>query len=307
MIKFVTVFMVKLMFKRPLLQTLCLTSPGLISPRLVILYALASLPLLLSSLPLTASEMTARQVMERADTVADGQTRVADYTMVLIDRRDRQRSRELTIYAKDFDADTRTNTSTLSVFESPADIAGTAYLNHDWQDPDRDDDSWLYLPAMQRVRRIASSDTSDSFMGSDFTYADINGIEINWFDYRFISESEEVDGYDCWVIEATPREQMKAKAEDATGYSRLQVWIRKDNFIQARAQAWELRGNRIKYFTASDIRQVQGIWTTHRQQAITTRNGRQEHASVLQLNNIEYNTPVADDYFSPDSLQRGVN
>ncbi|GAB5499423.1 MAG: outer membrane lipoprotein-sorting protein [Pseudohongiellaceae bacterium] len=285
--------MVKLMLKRT----------SVFSLRPVILNALAALSLLLSSMALTASEMTAREVMERADSVADGQTRVADYTMVLIDRRDRQRSRELTIYAKDFDADTHT----LSVFDSPADIAGTAYLNHDWQDPDRDDDSWLYLPAMQRVRRIASSDTSDSFMGSDFTYADINGIEIDWFDYRFVSESEEVDGYDCWVIEATPREQMQAKAEDATGYSRLQVWIRKDNFIQARAQAWELRGNRIKYFTASDIRQVQGIWTTHRQQAITTRNGRQEHASVLQLNSIEYNTPVADDYFSPDSLQRGVN
>lgn len=252
---------------------------------------------------LAAEDLSARQVMERVDALADGDTRKADYTMVLIDRRDRQRSRELTIYAKDFDADTRT----LSMFESPADIAGTAYLNHDWLDPERDDDSWLYLPAMQRVRRIASSDTSDSFMGSDFTYADINGIEIDWFDYRFVNESEEVDGHDSWVIEATPRAEMKDKAEDATGYSRLQLWIRKDNFVQVQAQAWELRGNRIKYFSASDIRQVDGIWTTHRQQAITTRNGRQEHASVLQLNNIEYNTPLADDYFAPESLQRGVN
>jgi len=258
---------------------------------------------LLPAATLAASDLTARQVMERVDAVVDGDTRVADFTMVLIDRRDRQRSRELTIYAKDFDADTRT----LSVFDSPADISGTAYLNHDWQDPDRDDDSWLYLPAMQRVRRIASSDTSDSFMGSDFTYADINGIEIDWFDYRFVNESEDVDGQDCWVIEATPKATMKDKAEDATGYSRLQVWIRKDNFIQAQAQAWELRGNRIKYFSASDIREVEGIWTTHRQQAITTRNGRQEHASVLQLNSIEYNTPVADDYFAPESLQRGVS
>lgn len=257
-------------------------------------------------LPVTAmaaSELSARDVMERADSLDDGETRVADYTMVLIDNRDRQRSRELTIFAKDFGNDSRI----LSMFDAPADIAGTAYLNHDWQDPDRDDDSWLYLPAMQRTRRIASSDTSDSFMGSDFTYADINGIEIDWFDYRFVNESEAVDGQDCWVIEATPRPAVKDKAEDATGYSRLQVWIRKDNFVQVRAQAWELRGNRIKYFTASDIREVQGIWTTYRQQAITTRNGRQEHASVLQLNSIEYNGPVADDYFTPESLQRGVN
>ena len=207
------------------------------------------------------------------------------------------------IYSKDYGEDSRT----LSSFESPADIAGTAYLNHDWADPERDDDSWLYLPAMQRVRRIASSDTSDSFLGSDFTYADINGLELDWYDYSFVNESETVDGFDCWVIEAVPKPELKDKAEEATGYSKLQVWIRKDNFVQVQAQAWELRGNRIKYFSASDIRQVQGIWTTHRQQAITTRNGRQEHASVLQLTAIRYDDSLSDEYFETEYLQRGAD
>jgi len=251
----------------------------------------------------TAQEMSAYEVMQQVDARDDGETRVAQYTMVLIDRRERQRSRDLIIYSKDFGADSRT----LSSFESPADIAGTAYLNHDWADPERDDDSWLYLPAMQRVRRIASSDTSDSFLGSDFTYADINGLELDWFDYRFVSQSEEVDGFDCWVIEAVPKAELKEKAEEATGYSKLQVWIRKDNFVQVQAQAWELRGNRVKYFTASDVREVQGIWTIHRQQAITTRNGRQEHASVLQLTSIRYDDSLSDDYFQTEYLQRGVN
>ncbi len=251
----------------------------------------------------TAQELSAYEVMARVDARDDGETRIAQYTMVLIDRRDRQRSRDLVIYSKDYGEDSRT----LSSFESPADIAGTAYLNHDWADPDRDDDSWLYLPAMQRVRRIASSDTSDSFLGSDFTYADINGLELEWYDYRFINESQDVDGFECWVIEATPKAELKEKAEEATGYSRLQVWIRKDNFVQIQAQAWELRGNRVKYFSASDVREVQGIWTAHRQQAITTRNGRQEHASVLQLTSIRYDDSINDEYFAAESLQRGVN
>lgn len=250
-----------------------------------------------------AAELSAYEVMARADNLDDGSTRVAKYTMVLIDRRDRQRSRDLMIYSKDYGEDSRT----LSSFESPADIAGTAYLNYDWANPERDDDSWLYLPAMQRVRRIASSDTSDSFLGSDFTYADINGLELDWYDYRFVNESETVDGFDCWVIEATPKPELKYKAEEATGYSKLQVWIRKDNFVQVQAQAWELRGNRIKYFSASDIRQVQGIWTTHRQQAITTRNGRQEHASILQLTAIRYDDSLSDEYFETEYLQRGAD
>jgi len=255
------------------------------------------------SIPAMAQDLSAYEVMQRVDARDDGETRVAQYTMVLIDRRERQRSRDLVIYSKDFGEDSRT----LSSFESPADIAGTAYLNHDWADPDRDDDSWLYLPAMQRVRRIASSDTSDSFLGSDFTYADINGLELDWYDYRFVNESEDVDGYDCWVIEAVPRAELKDKAEEATGYSKLQAWIRKDNFVQVQAQAWELRGNRVKYFTASDVREVQGIWTIHRQQAITTRNGRQEHASVLQLTAIRYDDSLSDEYFETEFLQRGVN
>lgn len=250
-----------------------------------------------------AAELSAFDVMQRVDAREDGDTMVAEYTMVLIDRRDRERSRELALYSKDFGADTRT----LTRFQSPADIAGTSYLNYDWSDPDRDDDSWLYLPALQRVKRLANSDTSDSFLGSDFTFADINGFELEWYDYRYINEAETIDGQEVWVIEATPKPEVREKAEDATGYSRLQAWIRKDNFIQVRAQAWELRGNRVKYFSSGDIRQIDGIWTVGRQQAVTTRNGRQEHASVLQLESIRYNTPLGDDLFTTEALQRGID
>ena len=255
------------------------------------------------SASLSAAELTALEVMQAVEDRDDGESFVADYTMVLIDRRERQRTRNLRIYSKDYGADTRS----LSRFESPADIRGTSYLNNDWDDPARDDDSWLYLPALQRVKRIASSDTSDSFLGSDFTYADINGLELDWYDYRFVNESEIVDGYDTWVIEATPKAAMKEQAEEATGYSRLQTWIRKDNFVQVRAQAWELRGNRIKFFNSADIEQVDGIWTTRRLQAVTTRNGRQEHVSVLQLNDIDYNADVSDDLFTTESMQRGLD
>ena len=250
-----------------------------------------------------AAELTALDVMQQVDQRDDGDSYSADYTMVLIDRRDRQRVRNMKIYSKDYGQDSKQ----LSLFETPADIRGTAYLSFDWDDPQRDDDSWLYLPSIQRVKRIASSDTSDSFMGSDFTYADINGIEIDWYDFSFVNESEIVDGQDCWVIEATAKPQFKERAEQATGYSRLQTWIRKDNYVQVRAQAWELRGNRIKYFTSDQIEQVQGIWTIGRLQAITTRNGRQEHASILQLNTVSFNLDIDDDLFATESMQRGLN
>lgn len=252
---------------------------------------------------INAAELTAREVMQLYDERYDGDSSVADVTMVLIDRRNRQRVRDLRIYSKDQGADTKT----LSLFETPADIRGTAYLNFDWDNTERDDDSWLYLPSLQRVKRIASSDTSDSFLGSDFTYADINGFEIDMYDFKFISESEIVDGQECWLIEAIAKPEFKERAEESTGYSKMQSWISKENYLQLRGQAWELRGNRIKYFTASEIEQIDEIWTIKRLQVVTTRNERQEHASVLQINSIDYNVEVDDNLLTTESMQRGLN
>jgi len=251
----------------------------------------------------TAQDLTAYDVMMQVENRDSGESSVGDYTMVLIDRRDRQRVRNLRIYSKDFGEDNKA----LSLFETPADIRGTAYLNFDWDDQDRDDDSWLYLPALQRVKRIASSDTSDSFLGSDFTYADINGYELDWYDYTFINESETVDDLEVWVVEAIPKPEFKDKAEDATGYSKMQSWIRKDNFVQVRGQVWELKGNKIKYFNSTEIELIDDIWTTKRLQVVTTRNGRQEHASVLQINSIDYNVAVDDLSFTTEYMQRGLD
>ncbi|MEX0618096.1 MAG: outer membrane lipoprotein-sorting protein [Pseudohongiellaceae bacterium] len=267
------------------------------------LYILLVVPLVSLAQQEDRENLSAAEVMYRVDNRYEGDTSESRYTLVLIDRREQQRIRELRTFSRAYGDDTRS----LSVFESPADIRGTAYLNYDWDDAERDDDSWLYLPALQRVKRIASSATSDSFMGSDFTYADINGIESGWYDFSFVNESEVVDGYECWVIEAVPKPEFREKAEDATGYSRLQAWIIKDSFVQLRGQAWELRGNRIKYFTSSEIELIDEVWTVKRLQAISTRNGRQEHASVLQLNDVSYNLELGDEIFTTENMQRGLD
>jgi hypothetical protein len=250
-----------------------------------------------------SAEYSAEEVMRRVDEREAGDSSVSDITLVLIDRRERQRIRNLKLYSKNYGEDTKT----LSLFESPADIRGTAYLNFDWNDSLRDDDSWLYLPALQRVKRLASSDTSDSFLGSDFTYADINGFEIDWYDYSFVNESEMIGGEDCWVIEMIAKSEFKDRAEEATGYSKMQSWVSKEKFIQLRGQFWELRGNRIKFFTASEVELVEDIWTVKRLQAITTRNDRQEHASILQIKSIDYNVDVADELLTTQAMQRGFD
>jgi hypothetical protein len=77
--------------------------------------------------------------------------------------------------------------------------------------------------------------------------------------------------------------------------------------VQVRGQVWELKGNRIKYFNSTEIELIDDIWTAKRLQVITTRNGRQEHASVLQINSIDYNVEVDDSSFTTEYMQRGLD
>ena len=250
----------------------------------------------------TAEELTAYQIMKKVDERYDGDTSTANSSMILIDARDRQRVRDLKIYTKDYGD----NSKGISFFESPADIKGTAYLNYDWDEEGKEDDSWLYLPALQKVKRIAAGDKSDPFLGSDFSYADINGLELDWYHYSIINASDPVDGADCWVIEVVPKAEFKDKAEETTGYEKSQTWIRKDNFISVRGKIWVKRGNKVKYYSASDIRQIDGIWTAMKLQMITTKNDKREHASIIQYHDITYNEPLSDEMFSTEAMQRGI-
>ena len=86
------------------------------------------------------------------------------------------------------------------LFKSPGDVKGTSYMSYNWESTSKEDDSWLYLPALQKVNRIASADRSGSFMGSDFTYSDIDGFELEDFNYKLVKDSDVVDGKDCWVM-----------------------------------------------------------------------------------------------------------
>lgn len=260
--------------------------------------------LLLSSLWLTAiaqaEPLTARSIMEKVDTRYTGDSSLASAQMILIDKNKRERVRDLRLYTLELPAETKT----LATFLSPTDVAGTAYLNYDYDA--KDDDSWLYLPALKQVRRVAAGDKSGSFMGSDFTYSDMNGINIDWYNFRILKDSEMVDGVDTWLIESTPKpEHVNAVAEE-TGYDKSHLWIRKDNFVQIQAQIWVTRGKRVKYFSAGELELIDNIWTAKRLQMITTRNGKQEHASVFQVSQVLYNQSNDESLFTTQAMERGV-
>ena len=251
---------------------------------------------------ITAAELTAKEVMQKADDRDTGKSSIAESLMILIDKRGNQRIRHTKLFSKEYGKDTKS----VSYFLSPADVKNTAFLSYDWDDESKEDDSWLYLPALRKVKRIASSNKSGSFMGSDFSYADIEGVNIEDYVYKFVKKSEMVDGQDTWVIESKPKNDRKKAIIKKTGYLKAQLWIRKDIFMMIKGKFWVKKGKKIKFLTASDIEKIDGIWTAKKLQMVTTKKGRKLHATVLQQKSVSYNQDVKDDMFTTQRIQRGL-
>ncbi|MCK5311488.1 MAG: outer membrane lipoprotein-sorting protein [Desulfobacteraceae bacterium] len=247
-------------------------------------------------------ELTAPQVMEKMDARDDGNTRTSDITMILLNKNKQQRIRKIKNISKDYGKDTKG----IIFFLSPADVKNTAYMSFDFDDNNKEGDSWLYLPALKKVKRLASSDKSGSFMGSDFSYSDINGITIEDWDYKFIKESLLVDGVDTWVIQGLPKADKKNKILDETGYLKSLIWVRKDNFMLAKAKYWVKKGKKIKYLKVEDIKKTDNIWTAYKMTMTTTVKGKVEHTSLLKLANVQYNKEIDDSYFTTRNMERGL-
>ena len=263
-------------------------------------------PLLLLSVLVSATEnnsLSARDIMAQVDARDEGENSVATSAMILIDSRNRQRVRQLKQYAKEYGDKQKY----MAHFLSPADLKDTVYINYDWNaSADVDDESWLFLPALNKVKRISSEDRSAAFLGSDFSSADIRGCELEWYDYRIIKESEMVDGHDCWVIEYEPKAALRDKVLRTTGDVKTQTWVRKDIFFQVKSKIWKARAGEIKYFMATDVEQIDGIWTAQKMQMITTKNDKRQHSSIFLIQDINYGVGVGDDIFLPDNMQRAA-
>lgn len=242
---------------------------------------------------------TAAEVMKLNDDRYTGDTQISISTLTLIDKRGRERVRDLKLFGIE-KADVE---KSLIFFESPSDVNGTAYMSYDWEDSAREDDSWLYLPALQAIKRVAASEESGAFMGSDFSYADINGLDYEDFEYSMVKESEIVNGADCWVIKSLPKDETVVKK---TGYTEATTWVRKDNYVAVQSIIHVKKAKRIKYFSVKDLQNVQGIWTPMTLQMVTTRNGKKEHASVFKLSEIRYNQDVDERMFDTQAMQRGL-
>ncbi len=246
----------------------------------------------------SADDPKAREIMEKVDARDDGDNMTSDMSMILIDKRGNERKRNIKSFSKDVGEDKQR----LMFFKSPADVKDTGFLTYDYDDPDRDDDQWLYLPALRKTKRIASDDKSGSFMGSDFTYFDMVSRELEDYDFKLLKESE-VKGHKVWVIESTPRTQ---EVVDESGYTKSVAFIRQDNHMAIRGVNWVEEGNRLKYFEVKKLERIDGIWTSTEVHMTTKKNKKTLHKTVMTFDNIKYNQDLDEGMFTVRRLEKGL-
>ncbi|MCD6505674.1 outer membrane lipoprotein-sorting protein [Candidatus Poribacteria bacterium] len=177
----------------------------------------------------------------------------------------------------------------------PKDAASISLLIHEHKN--REDDMWIYIPALRKVKRIAASGKAGSFMGTDFSNYDIGGGELEDWNYKLIGE-EKVNGQDCWKIEASPKSR---KVVRKSGYSRVIKWVRKDNYLVVRSDHYDKSGSFFKRITVPKVEKIKGVWFETEMVAENLSSG---HRSVFQFKDIEVNTGLKDSLFIKRALLR---
>ncbi len=210
--------------------------------------------------------LTNLEIAKKADQVTDGfESSIAKTEMTLINANGQKSVREMlmkTLEGKNGD-------KTISTFLSPADVKGTKVLGH--EHIDRDDDQWLYLPALKRVKRIASRNKSGSFMGSEFSYEDIGNQ--NYQKYTFDGEAEIVtfNGKECYMGSRIPK-------DENSGYTKQISWVDTKDFLIQKVEYYDRKGEHLKTATFHDYKQIDGIWRVGK---IDMKNHQNDKETIL--------------------------
>jgi hydrophobe/amphiphile efflux-3 (HAE3) family protein len=191
------------------------------------------------------------------------------------------------------------NNRRVTRFNSPADIAGTAVLTV--ENPG-EDDIWVYLPALKKVRRLTASNRRDAFVGTDFSYGDVLGHPVEEWSHRILRK-EMLEGTPTIVIESTARD---GGVTTATGYSRRLSWLRASDMVPVKAEYYGPQQSLVKVYTASDIRMVDKTRHCFQPMRQVMRNVVTGHTTVIEYTSFKTDIDISEDQFQPRSLERNL-
>jgi len=213
----------------------------------------------------------------------------AKVLMKLITKDGKERIRDLTMLRTNLDKEGEQRY--FIYFSKPPDVKDMTFMV--WKYPGKDDDRWLFIPAINLVKRIAANDKRSSFVGSDFSYEDISGREVDEDNHSLLKE-EMFNGKDTYVIKSVPKD------EGSTDYSYRVSWIYKESFIPLKEEYYDKRGELYKVFTADEVKEIQDFPTVTKR---TMKNVQSGHRTEVTLKEVGYNNGIEDEIFSERYLR----
>src|SRR4051812_1274384 len=246
--------------------------------------------------------MTADEVARRVRDRDTGRDSRSVLRMKLFDRHGRSRERAMTLMslrgrgAAGAAATAPDGDRLLIRFTYPNDIKGTGFLV--WEHPASEDERFLYLPSLGRVRRIAGTETQESFVGSDFTYEDIGGREFDEYTYALADENS------SWAAPGGGTRaawRLESKRKDASAdFPRVVSLVLKDAFFVVQADIYNKRNEKQKVYSVRKLEQVEGVWTA---MDAEMTNAIEQSRTELTVESAHYNVGLKESDFSRRELE----
>jgi len=238
-----------------------------------------------------AADITGLDVIQNTYDRPTGDNMQGDLSMILINSRGDERVREIKQFTKDFGAVDKK----IMFFMSPADVRNTSFMSWSYDDPTKNDDQWIYLPALKKVKRISSDSKGDYFMGSDFTYDDLGDRHPLDDTHRIVRE-EVVNGKSTYVVESIPKDKDYM-------YSRTITWINRDSWIGLKKEFYDEDGDLLKILMVEDQQVFDGITVITK---MRMNNIQKKQSTVMSFSNVVVNKGIADDNFTERIMRRGL-
>ncbi len=213
----------------------------------------------------------------------------ANMTMTLKNRAGATSTRFIRMRTLEVDGD---GDKSLSIFDEPPDVKGTAMLTYSHGlEPD---DQWLYLPALKRVKRISSRNKSGPFMGSTYAFEDLGSQAVEKYTYRHLRD-ESCGEWNCYVVERFP-------AYKHSGYTRQIAWIDTEGYRMVKSEFYDRKKALLKTMTASNFQQFLGhYWRPGRMDMVNHQNGK---STLLEWTDYKFQTGLGERDFRSQTLKR---
>lgn len=234
-----------------------------------------------------AEDMTGEDILEKVDEEMDSETRDFVLDMTIVNENGQERDRKITIKTKG-------ENKGLVKFLEPGDVKDTSLLT---VEEDGQEDMWLYLPALGNVKKIASHNKNGNFMGTDFTYNDIDMVGGSNYEDDYDSEllgEEKIRGDICYKLSTTP-------TKESINYSEMKMWVRKDDYMPLKLEFYDEEGNLQKVMTNKNYRDIDNHLTP---EEIVMENVQKGTKTILNLDDVKYNVELDDKIFTTRYLTR---